>query len=676
MNRKLFCSFAIVALLLSGCGETQTKISGVKFSSKNITGEVNKTSSLFYYVSPYNAPNKQVTFTYNNEYFDYSNNQLFFKKECVNETITVSTVDEGLVDTCKINVLPVNFPKENVYAVSINENYINVSVNDTALVNCSIIPETAINKEVVGKMEDETIASFSQYNGSFTITGLKEGNTKFSVTSLDGEKTDSVIINVSGEKSLWDESQNNLRNGLRTIDFYNLNDTHGTVEFNKESDEPGINKLAKYLKEERNKNPNGFVLTSSGDMWQGSADSNITKGGLLIDWMNDLGFSAQAIGNHEFDWTISTINSNQNKMNFPLLACNVFYKENNEPVEWLKPYTTITRNGVHIGIIGSIGEGLTNDILAKNVKEIKFENPQNYVLQWSTYLREKGADIILYLVHDSITNVSTLEGGCVDAIFGGHTHQGELNNDSSSKWYVHTGYKTPAVQAYCNGKDVGHIRLSYDFSINKISNEKVKEILNTSASNLALYDDDNSSKDIYNYYLNTQINSIKNQVVSTFKSGIKKSKIPFVYDRYAYKYYLDNTDVDERYEIFAVETNNARADINPSSSGITYGQIYKALPFDNMLVLFSIQGRYISSLGNYSSAKFYCPQSNKEYSSSAISQEIIDPEKTYYMLGIDYIISSEFTIPTVEVLYEFEEENALPRNIVKTYIKDYPNNIL
>jgi 2',3'-cyclic-nucleotide 2'-phosphodiesterase (5'-nucleotidase family) len=33
-------------------------------------------------------------------------------------------------------------------------------------------------------------------------------------------------------------------------------------------------------------------------MWQGSADSNITRGRLVVDAMNQMGFSAMAIGNH------------------------------------------------------------------------------------------------------------------------------------------------------------------------------------------------------------------------------------------------------------------------------------------------------------------------------------------------------------------------------------------
>src|SRR5574344_776120 len=64
----------------------------------------------------------------------------------------------------------------------------------------------------------------------------------------------------------------------------------------------GITRLSQFaLTTERN-NPESTLFLSSGDMWQGSADSNLTHGALMVNWMNIAGFESMAIGNHEFDW--------------------------------------------------------------------------------------------------------------------------------------------------------------------------------------------------------------------------------------------------------------------------------------------------------------------------------------------------------------------------------------
>ena len=80
------------------------------------------------------------------------------------------------------------------------------------------------------------------------------------------------------------------------IDLYNINDLHG--KFNDGENHPGVDELTTYLKNARNTD-DYVVLLSAGDMWQGQAESNMTKGKIITDWMNALDFAAMAIGNHE-----------------------------------------------------------------------------------------------------------------------------------------------------------------------------------------------------------------------------------------------------------------------------------------------------------------------------------------------------------------------------------------
>ena len=72
------------------------------------------------------------------------------------------------------------------------------------------------------------------------------------------------------------------------FDFYSINDLHG--KFDNTQDNIGVDELTTYYKQAKEQNPNTIFL-SSGDMWQGAAASNLTKGAMVNDWMNSVTLS-------------------------------------------------------------------------------------------------------------------------------------------------------------------------------------------------------------------------------------------------------------------------------------------------------------------------------------------------------------------------------------------------
>lgn len=512
------------------------------------------------------------------------------------------------------------------------------------------------DSSVSSEMSSSSITS-SEISSSETSpdTSSESSSEISSETSSESSSSSSSSSSDSTWEIQWDDSQNSLRNGTKEIDFYNLNDMHGAIE--NTSEEPGIAKLATYLKDKKADNSNGFVLTSSGDMWQGSADSNITRGALVTDWMNYMGFSAMALGNHEFDWTIDAIKQNQSMADFPFLACNIVNSETNEVVDWASPYATLTRNGIRIGIIGAIGEGITNSILASNVRGLTFANPDSYVAQWSTYLKNNGADVILYLYHGTTNEMSNTIASYCDAAFGGHNHKTERNTIGMSN--------VPAVEGGSNGKYVSHINLKYTFNTATVTYGNY----GYDNSGLMRKSDDQGSLDVKAKYAE-QINTIKNEEVARIPYYLDAyDDVPHYYNKYAYRYYMDNETNPQ--SVYAVVTNNGRAGI--SSGVVTYGDIYKALPFDNYLVLFCATGRNIKRISNYSSSHWYIPSVSEDTISYDQSAQYFDDYTTYYVLTINYISENESYSSWLTPDKEFLEDEALPRNIFKHYLSlDYP----
>ncbi len=553
----------------------------------------------------------------------------------------------NLIATCEVTVeAPV------VSSIYFKEDFLTLTIDEEAILSYVITPTNAENKNVTFASSNEAIVSV---DNSGKVKALAEGSSIITVTTEQGSYTDTMTINVTTDLSekLWDLSQNHLRTGIKSLNFYSLNDTHGSLT--QVDSDPGIAALSTYLKQQKANNPDGTIFTSAGDMWQGSADSNITRGALMIDWMNYLGFSAQAIGNHEFDWKIDVLKENIKKMNFPMLACNIIEDETGNVVEWVKPYTTITRNGVHIGIIGSIGEGLTSSILAANVEGLTFVNPTSYVKEHARYLKDNGADVILYITHDAASSVNSSLAGYVDLAFGGHTHTNENVMIGGSA----TGF--PFIQAGKNGRNVGNISLDFDFSNSSITYTNIWYTTIRQGD----YTDDQGTLDLWAPY-SQMINSIKNRVVANYDNDIAYDEVPLIYDYCAYQYYLDNKR-NLTYDIVGVFTNSARSAVYQENGKITYGAVYKALPFDNTLVIMEMKG---SQIKNASSRPWYFPIEDT-FNHDIGTENISYSSETYYVLTLDYCASNYYG--GNNVVYVFEDESALPREIFSTYLQEYLN---
>ena len=224
------------------------------------------------------------------------------------------------------------------------------------------------------------------------------------------------------------------------VDFYNINDLHGKIADGE--NHPGVDELTTYLKKAKKTNDH-TVLLSSGDMWQGTSESNLTKGLLTTDWMNSVGFAAMALGNHEYDWGEDPIKENVHLAQFPILAINVYDRTTNKRVDYCKSSTIVKKGDIKIGIIGAMGDCYSS-ISADKVKNVYFKTGNDLtklVKEESTKLRSQGADYIVMLLHDgfeqsksnSTTSVTArdlksyydvaLSDGYVDLVFEGHTHQ-------------------------------------------------------------------------------------------------------------------------------------------------------------------------------------------------------------------------------------------------------------
>ena len=180
------------------------------------------------------------------------------------------------------------------------------------------------------------------------------------------------------------------------------------------------------IKEQRALHPD-LLFFDSGDFSQGSGYYTLFKGDVEIGLMNQMGYDAATIGNHEFDFGLDNMARIFSKANFPIVCSN--YDFTGTPCEGLvKDYITINRNGLKIGVFG-LGAPLKGLVANPNCEGVKFLDPAETAKKYIKLLRkQEKCDVVICLSHLGweISDYPDQQfireiDGC-DLVLGGHTH--------------------------------------------------------------------------------------------------------------------------------------------------------------------------------------------------------------------------------------------------------------
>ena len=211
------------------------------------------------------------------------------------------------------------------------------------------------------------------------------------------------------------------------------NDTHSCIMplnvnlDNKElAGRGGFLRRVNMIKEQRKHHPN-LLLIDSGDFSQGSGYYTLFKGEVEIGLMNQMGYDAATIGNHEFDFGLSNMEILFRHANFPIVCSN--YDFTGTLLEGLvKPYITLKREGVKIGLF-ALAPPLKGLVIDDNCAGITFLDPAETAQKYIDLLRnQEKCDLVICISHlgweRSVypdQRFLSLTEGC-DLVLGGHTH--------------------------------------------------------------------------------------------------------------------------------------------------------------------------------------------------------------------------------------------------------------
>ena len=188
---------------------------------------------------------------------------------------------------------------------------------------------------------------------------------------------------------------------IREITILYTNDEHGWMEG--QSEDASAAHLMGLWQEVEGYTPDadGFILLSGGDMWTGPAISTWFEGKSMAEVMNEMGYMAAAVGNHEFDFGLDGLQARAEQSDFPFLSANIRYKSNGEtPTDLgIEPYIIKTINDVEVGIIGLTTTDTPITTNPTNVTNFDFIHYETALREVVPQLQAEGAELILVPTH-------------------------------------------------------------------------------------------------------------------------------------------------------------------------------------------------------------------------------------------------------------------------------------
>jgi 2',3'-cyclic-nucleotide 2'-phosphodiesterase/3'-nucleotidase len=367
----------------------------------------------------------------------------------------------------------------------------------------------------------------------------------------------------------------------KEIVVLSINDFHGSLAPSGKN--VGAAKLVDAIKTEKAKNPEGTIIVSAGDNYQGSAMSNLLYGEPVSAMFKEMGLELSAVGNHEFDWGIDRTTKWVEDAGFIFFVCaNVYDKRTNQPVEWAEPYIITERNGIEVGFIGLATPETSYKALKANVENYEFRDPVETIKEWIPKVKESGADIIIALTHlgafqdkegkisGEAAALSEVDG--VDGVISAHTHQ-SVSGLVNGK---------PLLQAYYNGRSVAKLTFIFDENNKLVSAEPFLDDLYKRPDTLK---DDANTLALYIKY-EEELGPVLGKILG-------KTTVTLDHDRYAAPSLLGEWICEIMKDKVGVQiAMTTGGDLKgPIPAGdITAGILYEIMPFDNTLYTMKLSG--------------------------------------------------------------------------------------
>jgi 2',3'-cyclic-nucleotide 2'-phosphodiesterase (5'-nucleotidase family) len=420
--------------------------------------------------------------------------------------------------------------------------------------------------------------------------------------------------------------------GSRTITIIGTNDLHGALERL-----PLLAGFVANARAAREADGGAVLLLDGGDMFQGTLESNVAEGADVVRAYNALGYTAVAVGNHEFDFgpegpeavaksveddPRGALKQRVAEAKFPFLVSNINDEKTGARIKWknMPASTLVEVAGTMVGIIGASTEATPFTTMPANFLGLKMAPTAAAIAAEAKALRSRGAQVVIVTAHigsacKDLTNpndtsscktneevfqvISDLPKGLVDVWIGGHTHAAIAHRISD----------VAVIESYSSGRAFGRVDLRItDTHVSGVTIHRPKLLcpLDGEQNPIAVADcipqlGEYEGKPVA---ADADVKKIVDDAMAR-TSKLRDEKLGVTLGAVMTKAYAHEsaegnwfTDlmlaVRPEAQVALTNGGGLRADI--PAGDLTYGRLYEAMPFDNRFALIDLKGKHIRRL--------------------------------------------------------------------------------
>ncbi|MGK5083380.1 5'-nucleotidase C-terminal domain-containing protein [Bdellovibrionota bacterium FG-1] len=417
----------------------------------------------------------------------------------------------------------------------------------------------------------------------------------------------------------------------------------------------GVAMIASYVKILRQEFGNHFVWLDAGDEFQGSIESNLNQGAPMVQFYNASGVQVATIGNHEFDYgpdnrtgmspqdRLGALKARISEAHYPYVSANIVNKATgrlaSDLLPGLLPHVLLPVGRLKLGVIGLSTEETPKTTSSINIQNLSFTDLKNATLKEAQELRTQGADLVVITAHvglkceqgrasasshirkptehqgdcgnrdEMVKLLKNLPAGTIDAVVAGHSHQ-----------LVHHWIAgVPVIQGGAYGRYLNVIYLNYDLNQKKLLTDltRIEGPVPVCPTVFQNQNDCNGDRPapkggrgpLVAYQFHGQTLSEDTAIVDMLKpvfdqsAQVKKQVIataarPIDHDRFK-ESALGNIVADAMRDATGAQValmNAGGIRSNWEQGAITYGDVFRALPFDNTVVKSQVTGKELKTI--------------------------------------------------------------------------------
>jgi 5'-nucleotidase/UDP-sugar diphosphatase len=457
------------------------------------------------------------------------------------------------------------------------------------------------------------------------------------------------------------------------------NDNHGRFWQNKYG-EYGMSArktLVDQLRAEVEAEGGSVLLLSGGDINTGVPESDLQDAEPDFKGMNKIGYDAMALGNHEFDNSLTVLQKQIDWADFPMLSANIYDKATGE--RKFQAYEMFEKQGIKIAVIGLTTEDTAKIGNPEFIASIDFRDPKEEAKKLIAELKEtEKPDLIFAVTHmghyengqrgvnapGDVALARYLNEGDLDMIVGGHSQEpvcmegpnvAKKNFKPGDECKPDVQNGTYIVQAHEWGKYVG--RADYEFRNGELEmvsydlvpvNLKKKVKIDGKKQRVLIQDEIAQDPELLEF-----LRPFQEQGQAQLEVQIAETNGKLEGDRNVVRFQQTNlgrliaTSHMERAQADFAVMNSGGVRDSIEAGNVTYKDVLKVQPFANILTYTDMTGKEVLDYLNVVATK---PIDSGAYAQFAgISMTVTNGEVSNVFIGGKQLRLDEtyrFTVPS------------------------------